>query len=163
MAKRIRQQTSNLSIAGSSPAPPALLQQMQRSQFWASQTRDSEKIMLPEKILKAREEIKAKVTKTHGWYVEPNHIDNFKMVASREILKHLMNIVVTMENKELHWNDWWLEGFKNDRAGIGNYPDHNGLLTLANEIAEEIYNEVSSVSPSIKSWNGMEKMENGRS
>lgn len=99
--------------------------------------------MLPEKILNAREEIKAKVTETHGKYVEPNHIDNFKMVASCEILNHLMNIVVTMDNEELHWNDWWVKGFKNDRAGIGNCPDHQGLLKLANEIAEEIYNESS--------------------
>lgn len=48
-----------------------------------------------------------------------------------------------MDNEELHWNDWWVKGFKNDRAGIGNCPDHQGLLKLANEIAEEIYNESS--------------------
>lgn len=98
--------------------------------------------MLPEKILSAREKIKAKVTETHGKYVAPNHIDNFKMVASREILNHFMNIVVTMENEELHWNDWWKDGFKETR--ISSYcPDHSGLLKLANEIAEEIYNECS--------------------
>lgn len=98
--------------------------------------------MLPEKILNAREEIKAKVTQTHGWYVAPNHIDNFKLVASREILNHFMNIVVTMENEELRWNNWWKDGFKETR--ISSYcPDHSGLLKLSNEIAEEIYNESS--------------------
>lgn len=104
--------------------------------------------MLPEKILNARKEIKAKVTETHGKYVAPNHIDNFKMVASREIINHFMNIVVTMENEELHWNDWWKDGFKETRIS-SHCPDHSGLLKLANEIAEEIYNEVSSVSPSL--------------
>lgn len=102
--------------------------------------RDSEKIMLPEKILNAREEIKAKVTKTHGFYVRSNHIDNFKRVAHREILNHFMNIVVTMGNEELRWNNWWEDGFKETRIS-SHCPDHNGLLTLANEIAEEIYNE----------------------
>lgn len=97
--------------------------------------------MLPEKILSAREEIKEKVKKTHGCYVVPNHIDNFKLVASREILNHLMNIVVTMENKELNCGDWWTNGFKGTHVS-SRCPDHSGLLKLANEIAEEIYNSL---------------------
>ena len=97
--------------------------------------------MLPEKILNAREEIKAKVTQTHGKYVAPNHINNFKLVASREILNHFLNIVVKMENEELRWNSWWFKGFKETHVS-SRCPDHQGLLKLANEIAEEIYNEV---------------------
>lgn len=98
--------------------------------------------MLPEKILNALEEIKAKVKKTHGKYAAPNHIDNFKLVASREILNHFMNIVMTIDNKELHCNDWWIKGFKGTHVS-SHCPDHQGLLKLANEIAGEVYNEYS--------------------
>lgn len=98
--------------------------------------------MLPEKILNAREEIKAKVTQTHGKYAAPNHIKNFKLVASPEIIKRFTNIVLTMDSEELRWNGWWYKGFKETHVS-SHCPDHQGLLKLANEIAEEIYNECS--------------------
>lgn len=101
--------------------------------------------MIHPKITEARESVKAKVTESHKKYVRQNHINNFKLVTVPEIVDEFMNIVVTMENEELRWNDWWVKGFKTVNSSC----HHHGLLLLANEIAEEIYNEVSSVSSSI--------------
>ena len=95
--------------------------------------------MLPEKILNAREEIKAKVTQTHGKYVG-NDIYNFRHAVHGEILSHFMDIVLTMTGEELKWNDWWAYGFKSART-CSECSGYNNLSILSYKIAEEIYNE----------------------
>ena len=108
-----------------------------------------EKYVLHSKITdpELRRKIKASLSETHAKFFPHNCRDNIWLVSKKEIMYFLMGPVLTMSNAELHWKDWWNNGFTRDffahRNPSSGEDEHVGMAALAAEIFDEFYEEAA--------------------
>lgn len=99
---------------------------------------------LPKCITDALPGIRSKIAslKTTALYAKANHEDNFVLVIAPLAVHYLMLITISMDSRELSWNDWWKNGFKNTPCNSSKTPDHSEFVKIGQEMARSIYAEL---------------------